>query len=212
MSAQVPALPLEADPVIAEAKKRARRRRLLAVATCLAAGAVAGTFAFRGSERPKPTVLAAPPCRGGQLQVGKPTFDGAGTGHVTENVALTNISGSRCSLRGRPSFVAVLPGGRRVAVHVGRIRNATTWRVLPAREVVLASGGAAAFHVMTDDGTGLDAICPLPLPTARFFVVPPETLSPVSGTVAMPYCHNPRRPLVWLTPVVAGRLDRYSWR
>ena len=38
MSAHVPALPLELDPLIAEAKQRARRRRLIAAAVLLAVG------------------------------------------------------------------------------------------------------------------------------------------------------------------------------
>jgi hypothetical protein len=36
--------------------------------------------------------------------------------------------------------------------------------------------------------------------------------SPARGAVPLPYCHNPRRLLVWLSPVVGGRLDRYTFR
>lgn len=43
MLVRLPALPFAADPLIAEAKLRARRRRLLAMAVVVVAGAVAGT-------------------------------------------------------------------------------------------------------------------------------------------------------------------------
>jgi hypothetical protein len=50
MSAHAPALPYEVDPLIAEAKHRARRRRLLAVGLVVAvAAAVAATFALRSA-------------------------------------------------------------------------------------------------------------------------------------------------------------------
>ena len=59
MSAQVPARPLQSDPLIAEAKHRARRRRRLVatVGTALAIGAVGAAFALR-SHGPRP---AGPP-------------------------------------------------------------------------------------------------------------------------------------------------------
>ena len=52
MSAHVPALQLEVDPLIAEAKQRARRRRLLAIGALavIAAAAVGVTVESRSSE------------------------------------------------------------------------------------------------------------------------------------------------------------------
>jgi hypothetical protein len=50
MTAHVPALPLEVDPLVAEAKRRARRRRLaVAAIVVLASAAVGTTFALRSS-------------------------------------------------------------------------------------------------------------------------------------------------------------------
>lgn len=50
MSAHIPALPLEADPLVAEAKRRARRRRLIvALVVAIAGAAVAATFTLRSS-------------------------------------------------------------------------------------------------------------------------------------------------------------------
>jgi hypothetical protein len=51
MAAHTPALPLEADPLVAEAKRRARRRRLvMAAATIVVAGTAAGaTYSLRSS-------------------------------------------------------------------------------------------------------------------------------------------------------------------
>jgi hypothetical protein len=64
MSAHVPALPLEADPLIAEAKQRARRRRLIAAAALLAAGGVAGgVLALGGSGTASPGRIPWLPAR-----------------------------------------------------------------------------------------------------------------------------------------------------
>jgi hypothetical protein len=50
MSGHVPALPIDVDPLIAEAKQRARRRRLIAFSLCVAVGVAAGaTLALRSS-------------------------------------------------------------------------------------------------------------------------------------------------------------------
>lgn len=50
MSVHVPTLPLEVDPLIAEAKQRARRRRLIALVLVVAVGAAVGArFAVRSS-------------------------------------------------------------------------------------------------------------------------------------------------------------------
>jgi hypothetical protein len=52
MSAGVPALPFGLDPLIAEAKERARRRRLLALGVLVVAAVVIGvTFALRSPSR-----------------------------------------------------------------------------------------------------------------------------------------------------------------
>lgn len=116
MSAHVPALPLEADPLIAEAKQRARRRRLIAAAVLLAVGAAAGVLAFgagRGSgEVPwlptKPRLGAAnpplaPACRASQLR-GKLGLQGGGFGELVGPLMVTNRGSAPCSLVGTPKL------------------------------------------------------------------------------------------------------------
>ena len=60
MSAHVPSLPFELDPLIAAAKRRARLRRVVAIAVVVVAGAAAGTaFALRAGHALG--ICAAPP-------------------------------------------------------------------------------------------------------------------------------------------------------
>lgn len=115
MSAHVPALPLELDPLIAEAKQRARRRRLLAAGALLAVAAVvAGVLAFgagKGSgEVPwlptKPQLGAANPplaraCRASQLR-GKLGLEGIGFGMLGGPLVITNRGSTPCALVGMP--------------------------------------------------------------------------------------------------------------
>jgi Protein of unknown function (DUF4232) len=157
-------------------------------------------------------IAPTPRCTSEQLHLGRPEFDGAYTAHSVENLTFTNVSARRCAVHGWPALEVVLPDGRRVAARVGHVRNATSSRVVPARTVLLRAGGAASFHAIENDGTGLDEICPIPLPSARVLVIPPGSSAPAHRSVAMLYCHAPRRLLVFLSPVVAGRLNRYSSR
>jgi Protein of unknown function (DUF4232) len=118
MSAHVPALPLEADPLIAEAKQRARRRRLIAVAALLAVGgAVAGgVFAFGagGSSGAVPWLPTkpglgpahpplAPACRASQLR-GKLGLQGGGFGALVGPLMVTNRGSAPCALVGTPKL------------------------------------------------------------------------------------------------------------
>jgi uncharacterized protein DUF4232 len=116
MSAHVPALPLEADPLIAEAKQRARRRRLIAAAALLAAGGVAGgVLVFGGSGSASPgripwlptrphvwpaSVPLAPACTASQLRASL-SLQGA-TQSLVGPITLVNRSSRPCSLLGRP--------------------------------------------------------------------------------------------------------------
>ena len=124
-----------------------------------------------------------------------------------------NVSARSCSLRGWPSFDVVSPSGHRVGARVGHLRNTRPHHDVgvPAPNVLLGPGDAASFHIVANDGTGLEEACGFPLPTVRVFVVPPGARTPAHGSTTMPYCHNPRRLLVLVTPVVAGPLDRYSF-
>lgn len=215
MSAGVPDLPLGLDPLIAEAKERARRRRyVLAAAGLVTVGSLAAAYVVRGSERPRPAAVATPACRPAQLRAEEPRFDGAYTGHVVDNLTFRNVSASSCSVGGWPTLIAVLPDGRHVAARVGHVRNTEqgSGGVVTVAPIVLRLGGTASFHVIADDGTGLDATCPVPLPSVKVLVVPPGASAPARGATTMPYCHDRRRLLVVLSPVVPGRLDRYGFR
>jgi hypothetical protein len=117
MSAQVPALPLELDPLIAEAKQRARRRRLLAAGVLLAVGvAIAGALQFGAGKSSgdvpwlptKPQLGAAnpplaPACSASQLR-GKLGLEGIGFGMLGGPLMITNRSPSPCALVGMPKL------------------------------------------------------------------------------------------------------------
>jgi hypothetical protein len=118
MSAHAPALPLEADPLIAEAKQRARRRRLIAAAALMVAGAVVGgVLAFGGSGSASPGRIPwlptrpqlgptnpplAPACTAAQLR-GTLELQGA-TGNLAGGISIVNRSSDPCSLVGRPKL------------------------------------------------------------------------------------------------------------
>lgn len=216
-----PPRPDELEALIREARARQRKRRLLGVALAAAVfGAVLAAGAILPADHPggradhsrRNGFPAVPRCASGQLRVGQPRVDGAYTAHVVDNLTFTNVSSRSCALRGWPALEVVLPGGRIVAARVGHVRNATSRKSVPTRTVVLHPGGAASFHAIEADGTGLDGTCPMPLPSARAFVIPPGSGVPAQEPITVPYCHAPRRPLAYLSPVIAGRLDRYSFR
>jgi hypothetical protein len=112
------ALPLEADPLIAEAKQRARRRRLIAAAALLAAGGVAGgVLAFGGSGSASPGRIPwlptrprlgpanpalAPACTAAQLHATL-QLQGA-TGNLAGGISIVNRGSKPCSLVGRPKL------------------------------------------------------------------------------------------------------------
>lgn len=114
MSAHVPALPFELDPLIAEAKQRARRRRLIAaVALVMTGAAVWGLLAAGGSGSPgevpwlptRPQLPAAnpplaPACTASQLRAS--LFLQGATMSLVGPISLVNRSSQPCSLLGRP--------------------------------------------------------------------------------------------------------------
>jgi hypothetical protein len=116
MSVHVPALPLEADPLIAEAKRRARRRRSIAAAALVTAAGIAGGIlaldAGRGSgdvpwlpTRPplaSPNPPLAPACTSSQLAATL-GLQGA-TQNLAGTVEIRNRSARPCSLVGRPKL------------------------------------------------------------------------------------------------------------
>lgn len=209
------------EALIREARARQRKRwiggaGLVALAAGVATAVSALVLAGHGREQAggsAPFAGSAPRCAGGQLRVGKARFDGAYTAHVVGNMAFRNVSERSCSLKGWPSFDVVLPGGRRVAARVGHLRNTRPHHDVgvPAADVLLRPGGAASFHIVANDGTGLEEACGFPLPMVAVLVVPPGTRTPARGSTTMPYCNSRLRLLVLVTPVVAGPLDRYSF-
>jgi hypothetical protein len=221
MSVVAPPPQDESELLIREARARQRKRRLTAtVSTAVVTGAVLAAYAVLAAGRPgtreshdQPKgVVAAARCTAGQLRLDRPRFDGAGTGHVMESMSFTNTASRSCTLRGWPLFEVVLPDGQLATAWVGHIRNATPSRALPIRAVLLRPGGAASFHAYQDDGTGLEEACGFPLHSAQTLAIPPGSSKPARGSVAVPYCHNPRRLLAWLSPLVAGRFDSYQFR
>ena len=136
------------DPLIAEAKRRARWRRLLIVGV-IAAGAVAAVVVIRDSAGSRPAVVAAPTCRSAQLRIsGQPW--GAAAGTMYEPVTLTNASGSACSVAGWPAVRRLGADGREIPVRlerwVYRLRGAAPYFVLR-----LAPGRAATFEIFGED-------------------------------------------------------------
>ena len=116
MLPHVPALPLELDPLIAEAKRRARNRRLWMAAALLAAGLVGGALAFRAGNgsgeipwlsagprlgEAKPPL--APACRASQLR-GKLGLQGIGFGMLGGPLMITNRGSAPCALVGMPTL------------------------------------------------------------------------------------------------------------
>lgn len=119
MSAGAPALPLGLDPLIAEAKQRARRRRLLALAAAgvLALAAVGADLAVSGSGGGSSGVVPwlptrpdlgpanpplAPACTASQLDA--TLFLQGATQSLVGPISIVNRSSRPCSLLGRPKL------------------------------------------------------------------------------------------------------------
>lgn len=158
MTFDVSRLPLSLDPLIAEAKRRARARRLLLVVLAVvASGLAAATLALRGSERVRPLIIAPGACRITQLNV-VPGPQGAAAGTASRAFALVNASEASCTLRGWPRLRLRLGNGSMVSPRVEHDHFQTN-KVLPVRTVKLAPGGLASFRVMESDGTGTWGSC-----------------------------------------------------
>jgi Domain of unknown function (DUF4232) len=183
MTIHVPRLPLSLDPLIAEAKRRSRQRRLLLAVlgiVAVAGAAIGGTLAARGSERSLPALGAWPTCRRDQLHLSL-SAGGVAGGTAGQTLTLRNTSGSACSLHGWPSFRFVMRDGRVIVPHPHDL-IATAYRVSnppPIPHVLLRPGGAAPLIVSEADGTGYEHPCQL---TRTVLVVPPGVRVPLSPT------------------------------
>lgn len=186
---------------------------MLAAATvaAVAAGVFAVYSVIRGGSPATRTqrsisVAPRPTCRSGQLRLSW-TGNGAATGRSFLNFTFTNVSPSRCVLRGWATMGVMLPGGRRVALRAGHIPNQRhTGRSVPARDIVLRRGGAASFNVLIPDQ--LMYSHPTKCVRARAVLVTPPG-SKVAVRIDKPLLDFCGRRFEDVTPLVPGRIDRY---
>jgi hypothetical protein len=203
MTMHLPRVPLSLEPLIAEAKRRARARRLLVAAVIVGVGGVAAaTIGLRSTERQLPTVVAAPTCRSAQLTL-LPGRGGVALGTYMSDLVLVNVSDATCTLRGWPGVRLVLGNGRTVAPRV-RHDSLVPKGKTADRTIQVRPGGAASFRIAESDGTGTG------LQTCRtvrtVVVIPPGSRKPLllrRGPVdyCAPY-------LLFEAPLVPGRVDR----
>jgi Protein of unknown function (DUF4232) len=109
-----------------------------------AAGVVALTSAFLlpGRAASAPTAAA---CAAGTTVVWLKGQEDAGAGSSWYTVAVTNLSGRRCSLRGYPGVSAIDLARRQLGTAAGRNPR------YPVRTIVLAPGGFAHFLLQLHD-------------------------------------------------------------
>lgn len=190
------------DPLIAEAKRRARGRRLLLLTLAVTVGAAATTFALRSSGRPSRTVVAAEPCRITQMDV-VPGKAGVAAGTYMRDFALINASYASCTLHGWPRLRLFLGNGRMVTPRVRRDHYGAG-RVIPARMVTVNPGGAASFRVAESDGTGTGT------QTCRAVKALVISLPGAGGRVNIPHGAFYCAPYtLFEVPFVAGRVDHH---
>jgi Protein of unknown function (DUF4232) len=203
MTLHVSGLPGSLDPLIAEAKRRARARRLLLLgaAAVVIGGGAAATVAFRSSARPLPPIVAAPTCRDAQLSL-VPGRGGVAAGTYMSDLALVNVSAATCELRGWPGVRLVLGNGRMVAPRVHRDHYGANMKA-PARTILVRPGAAASFRIAESDGTGTGMQTCFRVKTV--LITPPGASEPLSlrhGPVdyCAPYT-------LYEVPIVSGRVD-----
>jgi hypothetical protein len=203
MASTAPRLPASLDPLVAEAKRRARIRRLLLAAAAIAvAGAVGATFALRGSEKSRLAVVAAPTCRDAQLHLVS-AGGGVAGGTAGALFSAVNVSHASCALRGWPALQLVLTGGRRITPPVRRDHldaNAPDG-VAPVRRVELGPGDAATFGILDADSPRPGISC---RPAKTLLVTPTPGGSSVSVPLGIGQYCGPRLIEV---PFVAGRVN-----
>jgi hypothetical protein len=201
------------EALIREARARQWKRRLraAAVVAVLAASALGSYALVGGNERGKNT--GAPRgrgeltrCRASDLRLSS-RGNGAFTSHSIIDFTFTNVSSGTCMLRGWPALQLVMRAGRRTPAHEGRIHNAClrVGSLIPVRTVVLRPGDAASFNVMVLNQVGtagpLDRSCTW---SRALMVTPPGDRLPLRFAGSLSNCG------VDVTPVVAGRIDRYQ--
>ena len=168
------------DPLIAEAKRRARRRWSLAVVALAGAGVAAAVISVHSSEKPRTVPIVAPACRASILRLAASGF-GAYTGTDVVRLTFTNTSSSSCAIDGQPSYRLVVSGGRSIAIRP----LANPLGPFAARRFVLPSGGVARAYLF-DSTLGYQRPCAT---RARsLLVTPPGQSAPLRQTVGVFYC------------------------
>src|SRR5581483_2598272 len=137
MSGHAPALPLGVDPLIAEAKERARRRRLLALAAAgilVVAGVAIALAGFGGSGSPgtvpwlptRPNIgpanpPLAPACTASQLKAS--LFMQGASMSLVGGITIANRGAGPCALVGRPrlSFAGATSKWRETTYHAQNV-------------------------------------------------------------------------------------------
>lgn len=210
-----PPRPDEAEALSREARARQRRRWVLGAAgIAVVTAAVLGVTAIiarnsgnRQAGRLPTPIGGLPRCGSAQLDASW-RGDGAYTGHSITSFALTNVSNASCTLRGRPKVQLAMRGGGVQPGHVYRTRNLRSGfaKAVPVQTIVLRPGGAASFNVVVVDQVGRAG----PIPSKfcawsrSILVTPPDARTPVRIHFGLSNCG------LGVTPLVAGRLDRYS--
>jgi uncharacterized protein DUF4232 len=181
------------DPLVAEAKRRAWRRRLLLAGIGVVAGAVVATVVFRSSDRPRSVTVAASACRAAQLHLAG-GGGGAAGGTKMQDFTLTNVSHASCTLQGWPSVQLVLRSGRVITPRLRRVHYYTsgvTNHPLNARAIRLSPSNAATFIAFNRDfGDGCASVRtmlvtapgndrPLSVPDGIGIYCPPLEVSPL---------------------------------
>jgi hypothetical protein len=202
MTLHAPRLPFSLDPLIAEAKRRARTRRFLLVALAIAAGGVAAaTLALRGSERE--LIGASGACRITQLNV-VPGKEGVAAGTASRAFSLVNASETSCTLHGWPNLRLLLGNGRMVSPRVERDHYGSG-TALTVRTIKLAPAATASFRIAESDGTGTG------VQTCRAIRALLISLPGAGGRVdvskGVVYCAPY---LLEETPLVAGEVDTFA--
>jgi uncharacterized protein DUF4232 len=187
MLAPVPAVELELDPLIAEARRRARRRRFLWACVVGIAAVAAGVVALRNSGRPGFMALAPPDCNASQLRLALRSGGVGNLGTAAYAVTLRNTSNATCTLSGWPKLRLVMSGGARVTRRPHDL-IAFAYSVKhppPAPRIRLGPGGSAQWYFQAADGTGLHHACRT---AEKLLVVPPAEHQSLALAVRVPFC------------------------
>jgi uncharacterized protein DUF4232 len=148
------------------------------------------------------STTSVPRCHSAQLRLAA-TFYGEAGGQFIQTFTLTNASRQACSLSGWPRVAVESRSGHPKRTSFRRvIQGSPTAR--PFRTVVLRPRAAGAFDVYGADWNHVaDKPCPR---TSAVRITPPDARSAVSAAVKMPNCG-----LLYVAPVIAGKIDRQSW-